>query len=65
MPQIQPNEFLTMTKKTALEIFAQIAGQFRATPQEHATIKAAYDLLASLPEPTTTDARGTDTVTLP
>ena len=54
-----------MTKKTALEIFAQIAGQFRATPQEHATIKAAYDLLASLPEPTATDAKGSETVTLP
>jgi hypothetical protein len=54
-----------MTKKNALEIFAQIAGQFRATPQEHATIKAAYDLLASLPEPTATDAKGTETVTLP
>ena len=54
-----------MTKKTALEIFAQIAGQTRATPQEHATIKAAFDLLASLNEPTTTDAKGTDTVTLP
>ena len=65
MPQIQPSEFPTMTKKTALEIFAQIAGQTRATPQEHATIKAAYDLLASLNEPTTTDAKGTDTVKLP
>ena len=54
-----------MTKKTALEIFAQIAGQFRATPQEHATIKAAFDLLASLPEPTATDAQKSDTVTLP
>jgi len=54
-----------MTKKNALEIFAQIAGQFRATPQEHATIKAAFDLLASLPEPTATDSKGTDTVTLP
>jgi hypothetical protein len=54
-----------MTKKTALEIFELIAGQFRATPQEHATIKAAFDLLASLPEPTATDAKGADTVTLP
>jgi len=61
MPETMP----TMTKKTALEIFAQIAGQFRATPQEHATIKAAFDLLASLPEPTATDAKGTETVTLP
>ena len=51
-----------MTKKPALEIFAQIAGQTRATPAENATIKAAYDLLASLVEPTATDAK---TVTLP
>ena len=54
-----------MTKKTALEIFAQIAGQFRATPQEHATIKAAFDLLASLPEPAAADTHKPDTVTLP
>ena len=54
-----------MTKTHALEIFAQIAGQTRATPQEHAAIKAAYDLLASLPEPTGTGAQGTGGVTLP
>ena len=54
-----------MNKKQALEIFAQIASQTRATPQEHATIKAAYDLLASLPEPTAIDARGSEATASP
>jgi hypothetical protein len=54
-----------MTKKTALEIFALLAAQHRDTPEGHAAVKAAFDLLASLPEPTATDAKGTETVTLP
>ena len=54
-----------MTKKTALEIFALLAAQHRDTPEGHAAVKTAIQLLASLPEPTATDAKGTDTVTLP
>jgi hypothetical protein len=54
-----------MTKKTALEIFALLAAQHRDTPEGHAAVRTAFDLLASLPEPTATDAKGTETVTLP
>jgi hypothetical protein len=54
-----------MTKKTALEIFALLAAQHRDTPEGHAAVRTAFDLLASLPEPTATDAKGTDTVALP
>lgn len=39
-----------LTKAQALDIFGQLAAQFRGTPAEHATIKAAYDTLAALPE---------------
>jgi hypothetical protein len=55
----------TMTKKTALEIFALLAAQHRDTPEGHAAVKTAIQVLASLPEPTAPDAKGTDTVTLP
>lgn len=47
-----------MNKKQALEIFAQIANQTRATPQEHAAIKQAFDYLAELPEASDTGKDG-------
>lgn len=40
-----------MTKAQALDIFAQMAAQFRATPQEHQLVQQALAKLNSLVEP--------------
>ena len=40
-----------MTKDQALQIIAQLAAQFRATPQEHEVIKSAIQFLATLDAP--------------
>jgi len=40
-----------MNKKQALDILAQVAAQFRATPQEHEVIRQAFAVLNALPEP--------------
>lgn len=56
---------MKMTKKQALEIFAFVASRHQDTPDGHAAVKAAFDTLASLQEPTTTTAEGSETITFP
>lgn len=45
-------DYFTMTKEQALNIFAQLAAQFRATPEEHQVVKQAFAVLAADTKPT-------------